>query len=89
MERFKKVIVITVITVILGMGASALILASMYEFLFGGTTESSTETIDTNELGLPPWVTKEILVTSLELQEQYGIYASVTIAQAQQEVGGT
>lgn len=39
--------------------------------------------------GMPPWVTNEILVTSLKLQEEYGIYASVTIAQAQQEVGGT
>lgn len=39
--------------------------------------------------GMPPWVTNEILITSLQLQEKYGIYASVTIAQAQQEVGGT
>lgn len=39
--------------------------------------------------GLPPWVTPEIILTSLELQDNYGIYASVTIAQAQQEVGGT
>ncbi len=38
---------------------------------------------------LPPWVTPEIILTSLKLQDQYGIYASVTIAQAQQEVGGT
>lgn len=39
--------------------------------------------------GLPPWITPEILMTSLELQDEFGIYASVTIAQAQQEVGGT
>lgn len=39
--------------------------------------------------GLPPWVTEEIILTCLELQEEYGIYASVTIAQAHQEVGGT
>lgn len=39
--------------------------------------------------GLPPWVTPEIIITSLEIQDDYGIYASVTIAQAQQEVGGT
>lgn len=38
---------------------------------------------------LPPWVTPEILLTCLDLQDRYGIYASVTIAQAQQEVGGT
>lgn len=42
-----------------------------------------------NMEGLPEWVTPEIVLTSLELQERYGIYASVTIAQAQQEVGGT
>lgn len=39
--------------------------------------------------GMPPWVTEEIIVTCLEIQEKYGIYASVTIAQAEQEVGGT
>ncbi|XCP83585.1 glucosaminidase domain-containing protein [Roseburia hominis] len=39
--------------------------------------------------GLPPWVTIEIVAPALELQESHGIYASVTIAQAQQEVGGT
>ena len=38
---------------------------------------------------LPPWVTPEILLTCLDLQDRYGIYASVTIAQAQQVVGGT
>lgn len=39
--------------------------------------------------GLPAWVTREFLKECLEIQERYGIYASVTIAQAQQEVGGT
>lgn len=38
---------------------------------------------------MPPWVTPEIILTALDIQDKYGIYASVTIAQAHQEVGGT
>lgn len=38
---------------------------------------------------MPPWVTPEIILVCLQIQETYGLYASVTIAQAQQEVGGT
>lgn len=39
--------------------------------------------------GLPAWVTYEFLKEALTIQDKYGIYASVTIAQAHQEVGGT
>ena len=39
--------------------------------------------------GMPAWVTYEFLKEALEIQQECGIYASVTIAQAQQEVGGT
>jgi len=39
--------------------------------------------------GLPAWATREFLIEALEIQEKYGLYASVTIAQAHLEVGGT
>lgn len=74
-----------------GVGMILLLFASIYQVLIGGVIQNRNQngSYDLSELGLPPWVTQEILVTSLELQEEYGIYASVTIAQAQQEVGGT
>lgn len=60
--------------------------------IINGENENGNDDVQDVEIdldGMPPWVTNEILVTSLQLQEKYGIYASVTIAQAQQEVGGT
>lgn len=60
--------------------------------IINGEDENGNDDVQDVEIdldGMPPWVTNEILVTSLQLQEKYGIYASVTIAQAQQEVGGT
>ena len=62
---------------------------SLQQAILGKEYEASTMSTGLTLDGLPPWVTGEILLTCLELQEQYGLYASVTIAQAEQEVGGT
>lgn len=57
--------------------------------IINGENENGNDDVQDVEIdldGMPPWVTNEILVTSLQLQEKYGIYASVTIAQAQQKL---
>lgn len=90
--HMKKLIVSGAITCIflvsLICGAAAYYEKEIAGF-FSRSSSLSSEDIAALLQTLPPWVTEEILITSLELQEQYGIYASVTIAQAQQEVGGT
>lgn len=67
--------------VILAIAAVAVAIAT-----FTGASYGNTQILLT---GLPPWVTLEFLTECVQLQEEYGIYASVTIAQAQIEVGGT
>lgn len=66
-------------------------IASAVAGIIGGNNSSDSSYIDNVSImeGLPPWVTSEIILTCLDLQDKYGIYASVTIAQAQQEAGGT
>lgn len=89
MKRKKIWIVLLLVSVLLGSASLVLMFSTCYAAY--GTLSSKPNEIglDISTAGLPEWVTPEILLTSLELQEQYGIYASVTIAQAQQEVGGT
>lgn len=64
-------------------------IASAVAGIIGGNNSSDSSYIDNVSImeGLPPWVTSEIILTCLDLQDKYGIYASVTIAQAQQEAG--
>lgn len=75
-----------------GMGfiAKAFTMFFAVALLFCGSfMEARAELVNPSLAGLPPWVTTEFLTTALEIQDKYGIYASVTIAQAQLEVGGT
>lgn len=53
--------------------------------LAGAKAEPAGAVLD----GLPPWVGYGFLEECLEIQDDFGIYASVAIAQAQLEVGGT
>jgi len=88
----KKAILPTVISV--GLSISLLIGLCYYVYslqtaIIGKEYEASMMNTVSIMEGLPPWVTGDFLLACLELQDNHGIYASVTIAQAQQEVGGT
>lgn len=89
----KKLAKVVMVAGIVGIVAGILIISSIIMQIqqiaaFGGKRHEKQSTTSTLE-NLPPWVTSEIIITCLEIQEKHGIYASVTIAQAQQEVGGT
>ena len=94
MGKIKKLLIAGGATAVAGATVlliSCVGIASAVAGIIGGNNSSDSSYIDNVSImeGLPPWVTSEIILTCLDLQDKYGIYASVTIAQAQQEAGGT
>lgn len=87
--KVKKAVMLSVIPTVAGIMILAVIVVYTVQTVVGIIAESENNDAVGLMDSLPPWVTPEIILTSLQLQDEYGIYASVTIAQAQQEVGGT
>lgn len=90
MGKLKKAAIFSLISSVGMTLIGAVLIACVIVNVIGiiAQSENNNEGVELME-SLPPWVTPEIILTSLQLQDEYGIYASVTIAQAQQEVGGT
>lgn len=89
MEKIKKIVFISLGPSLVVFILIVVMLSAVMQTAIGIISQSeNNEGVGLMD-SLPPWVTPEIILTSLQLQDQYGIYASVTIAQAQQEVGGT
>ena len=87
MGKIKKLLIAGGATAVAGATVlliSCVGIASAVAGIIGGNNSSDSSYIDNVSImeGLPPWVTSEIILTCLDLQDKYGIYASVTIAQA-------
>lgn len=83
MEKIKKIVFISLGPSLVVFILIVVMLSAVMQTAIGIISQSeNNEGVGLMD-SLPPWVTPEIILTSLQLQDQYGIYASVTIAQAQ------